>query len=103
LVVLDDADNPVVDLRSNGDHGVVVIGSEIGEIVFDAGPDSWACIDVLSGHRRTEVGVHVRAEAEAQTAGVSLSAAGNVVGEYDVTRVGPDGEWSTRVVNDDPH
>jgi hypothetical protein len=102
VVVLDDIETPVVDLHSDGDHGRVVIGQATGEIVLDAGPDSSACIDVLSGHGRTEVGVHVRAEAEAKAAGVSLSATGNVFGEYHVTQVEPDGEWTTRVVSDDP-
>ena len=102
VVVLDDTDTPVVDLHSDGDHGRVVIGQTTGEIVLDAGPDSSACIDVLSGRSRSEVGVHVRAEADAEAAGVSLSAAGNVFGEYHVTQIQPDGEWITRVVSDDP-
>jgi hypothetical protein len=78
-----------------------VIGQTTREIVLDAGPDSSACIDVLSGHGTSEVGVHVRSEADAPTAGVSLSAAGNVFGEYHVTQIEPDGEWITRVVSDD--
>ena len=54
------------------------------------------------GHRLQLTGGAAALPDHDTSAEASLSAAGNMFGEYPVTQVEPDGKWFTRVVYDDP-
>jgi hypothetical protein len=93
VLVLDGEDYPLIELHTVGRHGVVEVGGAGGSIRIDAAPGTSAAIDVSAGGAEHDTAAHLHADAECETAGFALSAAGNVWADRHIRRSDSGASW----------
>lgn len=100
VLVLDGEDYPLIELRTAGRHGVVDVGGAGGNVRIDAAPGTSAAIDVTAGGAGHDTAAHLHANAECESAGFALSAAGNVWSDHHIRRSDNGESWAVAVSTD---